>query len=342
MISFGLIGYGKIGERHAEHITAHPEARLESVFDIKADRLNLFRNRYKDLKTHDSLKGILSDPDIDIISICTPNATHAEIAIAAMKAGKHVLVEKPMAISKVDCEGMIHIALKTGKSLFVVKQNRFNPPVQAVKQLIDEKKLGKIYSVAVNCYWNRNEWYYKSSDWKGKKKMEGGTLFTQFSHFIDVIYYLLGDMHILHAQMANVSHRGMIEFEDTGVVSFLLKESNAPGVLHYTTSAFQKNMEGSITIFAENATIKIGGKYLNTIDYQSTQGFDITDLPVGAAPNSYGDYEGSMSNHDKVIDNVIKSLQGRVEIMTNAYDGLKTVEIIENIYHVAINNGTLT
>lgn len=340
MISFGLIGYGKIGERHAEHIIAHPEAKLHSVFDIKADRLNLFRNKYRGIRTHDSLKGILSDPEIDIISICTPNATHAEIAIASMKAGKHVLVEKPMAISKVDCEGMIHIALKTGKSLFVVKQNRFNPPVQAVKQLLEDKKLGKIYSVAVNCYWNRNEWYYKSSDWKGKKAMEGGTLFTQFSHFIDVIYYLLGDMHILHAQMANVSHKGMIEFEDTGVVSFLLKESNAPGVLHYTTSTFQRNMEGSITIFAENATIKIGGKYLNTIDYQSTNGFDITDLPAGATANTYGDYEGSMSNHDKVIDNVIQSLHGKVEIMTNAYDGLKTVEIIENIYLVAVNNGS--
>ena len=339
MTIFGLIGYGKIGERHVEHIIAHPEAQLHSIFDIKADRLNLFRNKYKGIQTYDSLKGILSDPAIDIITICTPNSTHADIAIAAMKAGKHVLVEKPMAISKVDCEGMIHIALKTGKSLFVVKQNRFNPPVQAVKKLVDEKKLGKILSVSVNCYWNRNEWYYKSSDWKGKKAFDGGTLFTQFSHFIDVSYYLLGDMQILHAQMANVSHKGMIEFEDTGIVSFLLKDSHAPGVLHYTTSAFQKNMEGSITIFAENATIKIGGKYLNTIDYQSTSGFDITDLPAGAASNNYGDYEGSMSNHDKVIDNVIQSLNGKVEIMTNAYDGLKTVEIIENIYQVAVHTG---
>ena len=340
MTTFGLIGYGNIGERHVEHIIAHPEAQLHSIFDIKADRLNLFRNKYKGIQTYDSLKGILNDPAIDIITICTPNSTHADIAIAAMKAGKHVLVEKPMAISKVDCEGMIHIALKTGKSLFVVKQNRFNPPVQAVKKLVDEKKLGKILSVSVNCYWNRNEWYYKSSDWKGKKAFDGGTLFTQFSHFIDVIYYLLGDMQILHAQMANVSHKGMIEFEDTGIVSFLLKDSHAPGVLHYTTSAFQKNMEGSITIFAENATIKIGGKYLNTIDYQSTNGFDITDLPAGAASNNYGDYEGSMSNHDKVIDNVIQSLNGKVEIMTNAYDGLKTVEIIENIYQVAVHTGS--
>ena len=335
MIKFGLIGYGKIGERHVHHILAHPDATLTGVFDIKSDRLNYFRNQYKGQETYDSLQAILKDPDIDIISICTPNSTHSDIAIAAMTAGKHVLVEKPMAIRKKDCEGMIHIALKTGKSLFVVKQNRFNPPVQAVKKLIDEQKLGKIYSVAVNCFWNRNEWYYKNSDWKGKKTFDGGTLYTQFSHFIDIIYYLLGDVNILHAQLANVSHRGLIEFEDTGIVSFRLKDSGAPGVLHYTTSAFQKNMEGSITIFAEHGTIKIGGQYLNTIEYQATNGFDIEGLPQGGPANQYGDYEGSMSNHDLVIDNVIRSLQGHEEIMTNAYDGLKTVEIIENIYNKA-------
>jgi len=335
VIKFGLIGYGKIGERHVHHILAHPDATLTGVFDIKSDRLNYFRNQYKGQETYDSLQAILKDPDIDIISICTPNSTHSDIAIAAMTAGKHVLVEKPMAIRKKDCEGMIHIALKTGKSLFVVKQNRFNPPVQAVKKLIDEQKLGKIYSVAVNCFWNRNEWYYKNSDWKGKKTFDGGTLYTQFSHFIDIIYYLLGDVNILHAQLANVSHRGLIEFEDTGIVSFRLKDSGAPGVLHYTTSAFQKNMEGSITIFAEHGTIKIGGQYLNTIEYQATNGFDIEGLPQGGPANQYGDYEGSMSNHDLVIDNVIRSLQGHEEIMTNAYDGLKTVEIIENIYNKA-------
>jgi UDP-N-acetyl-2-amino-2-deoxyglucuronate dehydrogenase len=332
VIKFGLIGYGKIGERHVHHILAHKEARLTGVFDIKTDRLNYFRNQHKGQGTFDSLQAILQEPDIDIISICTPNSTHSDIAIAAMQAGKHVLVEKPMAIRKKDCEGMIHIALKTGKSLFVVKQNRFNPPVQAVKKLMDENRLGKIYSVAVNCFWNRSEWYYKHSDWKGKKAFDGGTLYTQFSHFIDIIYYLLGDVSILHAQLANVSHRGLIEFEDTGIVSFRLKDSGAPGVLHYTTSAFQKNMEGSITIFAEHGTIKIGGQYLNTIEYQATNGFDIQGLPLSGPANQYGDYEGSMSNHDLVIDNVIRSLQGHEEIMTNAYDGLKTVEIIENIY----------
>ncbi len=339
MTVFGLIGYGKIGERHANCISVHPDALLAGAFDIKKERLNLFADLYKDALAYKSVEEVIHDKRIDIVSICTPNYTHADITIAALQAGKHVLVEKPMAIKKVDCEAMIHTSLKTGKSLFVVKQNRFNPPVQAVKKLLDEKKMGKIYSISINCYWNRNENYYRQSDWKGKKALDGGTLFTQFSHFIDVVYYLFGDMKVLYAQLANVGHQGLIEFEDTGVVSFILNEYNAPGVLHYTTSAFKKNMEGSITIFAEYATIKIGGKYLNTIDYQVTDGFDIRDIPVSGSANQYGDYEGSMSNHDQVIDNVIKSLQGVGEIMANAYDGLKSVEIIENIYQIANTNG---
>lgn len=340
MISFAIVGLGKIGERHAMHIDSHDEAYLTGGFDIRKDRNDLFHKNYPDARIFSSLDALLQDDTIDIVSVCTPNYTHAEIVIACLQAGRHVLVEKPMAIKKVDCENMIHMSLKSGKSLFVVKQNRFNPPVQAVKNLLDHKKLGRILTIAVQCYWNRSESYYRSSDWKGIKELDGGTLFTQFSHFIDVVYYLLGDMRILHAQLANVNHQGLIEFEDTGIVSFQLTEHHAPGVLHYTTAAFDHNMEGSITIFAERGTIKIGGKYLNTIEYQATDGFDITDIPESSSANLYGDYEGSMSNHDKVIDNVIKSLQGKTEIMTNAYDGLKTVEIIENIYHAAGNGRT--
>lgn len=332
MISFAIVGFGKIGERHAMHIEAHDDARLAGAFDIKEERNKLFGEYYPKANAYASLKDLLHDESVDIISVCTPNYTHADIALECMQAGKHVLVEKPMAIRKADCENMIHMALKSGKSLFVVKQNRFNPPVQAVKDLITNKKLGRILSIAIQCYWNRGEAYYRSSDWKGIKALDGGTLFTQFSHFIDVAYYLFGDMHILHAVLANVGHQGVIEFEDTGIVSFLLKEHQAPGVLHYTTAAFDHNMEGSITLFAERATIKIGGKYLNTIEYQATDGFEIDAIPESSPANRYGDYEGSMSNHDKVIENVIYSLQGKGQIMTNAYDGLKTVEIIENIY----------
>lgn len=333
-INFGIIGCGHIGKRHVKHILAHPQAAVQGVYDILEDRTQQLA---QDATTSacSSMNELLSRSDIDIVNVCTPNGTHYEVAMAALNAGKHVLVEKPMAIKKAHCEEMVKTALNKNLSLFVVKQNRFNPPVQAVKQLIDSHKLGKLYMVTMNCFWNRNDQYYLNSDWKGTKDLDGGTLFTQYSHFIDVIYYLFGDLEVLDGITANVAHDKLIDFEDSGCLIFRFKENGALGNLNYTTACYRQNMEGSITIFAENATIKIGGKYLNTIDYQATKDFDIKDLPTSNPANNYGYYEGSMSNHDKVIHNVVEALNGREPIMTNAYDGLKVVEIIEKMYKVA-------
>ena len=339
MITFAVIGYGRIGERHARLIEEHPDVRLAGAFDIQQDRLKIFHGIFPDKKVYSSFEEVLADDQVQIVSICTPNYNHASLSIEALQHGKHVLVEKPMAISREDCARMIEASLASNKSLFVVKQNRFNPPVQAVKNLLEKDKLGRILSVAVNCYWNRSESYYRSSDWKGIKALDGGTLFTQFSHFIDILYYFFGDIEILYAHLTNANHAGLIEFEDTGVVTFLLKSHHAVGVIHYTTNAFHHNMEGSITIFAERATIKIGGPYLNKIVYEATDGFETGPLPESNPPNQYGDYEGSMSNHERVIDHVIRSLQGdHVTAQTNIYDALKTVEIIENIYNIAVHD----
>ena len=331
-LKFAIIGCGRIGQRHAVHI--QNSGMLAAVCDVIPEKAQEVGKKYN-ANAYTSIEDLLkAEEHLDVIAICTPNGLHAEHSIKALKAGINVLCEKPMALSVRECGEMIKTAENANKRLFIVKQNRFNPPVEAIKKLLDEEKLGKIYSVQLNCFWNRDAAYYHNS-WKGTKKLDGGTLFTQFSHFIDLLYWMIGDVKQAKAFTGNYAHEGMIEFEDTGVISFLLSEHNAPGVMHYTTSAFQKNMEGSITIFAERATIKIGGKYLNAIEYQVTDGFDIGDIPESSPANNYGDYEGSMSNHDKVIDNVVKSLQGKGEIMTNAYDGLKTVEIIENIYQLA-------
>lgn len=334
-VRFGIIGYGKIGERHAAHIDAHPDANLHGAFDTDPSRNYFFQSNYPKATAFPSLKDLLSTDEIDIVSVCTPNSTHAPIAIESIKAGKHVLVEKPMCLTRQEADEMIATANIYDRHLFVVKQNRFNPPVATVKKLIDEGRLGKIYSASLNCYWNRNEKYYTSSSWKGTRQYDGGTLFTQFSHFIDVLFYLLGPLEVVSANLINAAHQGLIEFEDTGVVSFMLTRHQSPAVLHYTTAAYNQNMEGSLTIFAENATIRIGGKYLNIISYQATNGFEITAEETSGSPNQYGDYEGSMSNHDKVIDNVIKTLQGSESIMTNADDGKFTVGIIEDVYRVA-------
>ena len=328
-MKFAIIGCGRIAKRHAEHISKRGE--LVAVCDIKEDRAKELANSF-DARYYTKIEDLLQEEkDVDLVSICTPNGLHAQHTIKALNAGYNVLCEKPMALSVQDCGAMINTSLKTNKQLFIVKQNRFNPPVQAVKKLLDEEKLGKILSVQLNCFWNRNPDYYNSSDWKGTKDLDGGTLYTQFSHFIDLLYYLIGDIKETKGFSGNYDHKDTIEFEDTGAVAIKFF-NGAIGTINYTVNSYKKNMEGSITIFAERGTLKIGGQYLNELDYQVIDGDEITDLPTGNPPNNYGTYFGSMSNHDKVYDNVIDVFNHKAQIATNAFEGMKTVEIIERIY----------
>lgn len=334
--NFALIGCGRIGQRHAEHIVDY--GNLVAVCDIdhsKAKHLGLFHkvNYYTDL---DEL--FINEQDIDVVAICTPNGLHACHTIKALKSGHHVLCEKPMSTNVHECGEMIQAAEKASKRLFIVKQNRFNPPVIAVKELIDTNQLGKIFTVQLNCFWNRNPEYYNTSNWKGTKDLDGGTLFTQFSHFIDLLYFMIGDVKTAHAFVGNFNHEKEIEFEDNGVVA-LEFYNGVLGTINYTVNSFQKNMEGSITIFAEKGTVKIGGQYLNELEYQNIEDFEIVDLPKGNPPNMYGQYIGSMSNHAQVYENVIDVLNNGGVIATNGFEGLKTVEIIDKILRSANENG---
>ena len=331
-INFAIIGCGRIGNRHAEHI--NNLGNLVAVCDIDDKKLNDLGNKFGARK-YTSIDELLEKENgVDVISICSPNGLHAEQTIAAFRAGFHVLCEKPMALSVYDCGRMIKEAEWANKRLFVVKQNRYNPPVDAVRELIQSGKLGEIYNVQLNCFWNRNPEYYNDSDWKGTKKLDGGTLFTQYSHFIDLLYFLIGDIKDVKAYTSNFNHKQEMEFEDSGVV-VLKFVNNALGTINYTVNSFNKNMEGSLTIFSEKGTVKIGGQYLNELEYQSFDDFKIENLPKGNPPNQYGKYTGSMSNHDKVYENVIDVLQNEGIITTNGFEGLKTVEIIEKIYYIA-------
>lgn len=327
-LRFAIIGCGRIAQRHAEHV--YNKAVLAAVCDTVPEKANELAAKYGAVAFYSAEDLLREATDVDIVSVCSPNGLHALHSIQSLQAGKHVLCEKPMALTADDCGKMIQMAEKNNRRLFAIKQNRYNPPVAAVKKLIDEGMLGKIYSVQLNCFWNRNEDYYRNS-WKGTKNLDGGTLYTQFSHFIDLLYWMIGDVQDVKAMMDNFHHKGMIEFEDTGVV--LLKFTNgAIGTINYTVNSFQKNMEGSLTIFAEKGTVKIGGQYLNELEYQQIEGFSIDNLPEGNKPNNYGNYVGSMSNHNLVYDNVIEVLEKGGSITTSAFEGLKTVEIIEKIY----------
>lgn len=328
-IRFGIIGCGRIAQRHAEHINNTNGCKLVATCDIEFEKAKDLAQKY-DVLPYELITDFLENDEIDVVSICSPNGLHAAHSISSLLAGKHVLCEKPMAISVHDCGEMIKAAEKANKRLFVIKQNRYNPPVAAVKNLIDNGQLGTICNVQLSCFWNRNNNYYANS-WKGTNELDGGTLFTQFSHFVDLLYYLIGDIKEVEAFGGNFQHQDIIEFEDTGVVIFKFY-NGALGTMNYTVNSYQKNMEGSLTIFGDKGSVKIGGQYINELEYQNIEGFEILNLEKGNKPNNYGEYQGSMSNHDKVYENLVEVLVNGASATTNMFEGLKTVEIIEKIY----------
>jgi UDP-N-acetyl-2-amino-2-deoxyglucuronate dehydrogenase len=332
-LRFGIIGCGRIARRHASHIIN--KGSLVAACDIIKEKANELGVKHN-IAVYDCIDDLLQyEKSIDVIAVCTPNGLHAEHTIKSLQSGFHVLCEKPMALRESEAKEMINAARLAGKQLFIVKQNRYNPPVIAVKKALDEGRLGKVYSVQLNCFWNRNADYYTDA-WRGTMALDGGTLFTQFSHFIDLLYWMIGDVKQINAVLANYAHKGIIEFEDTGAV-LLQFENGAIGILNYTVNSYGKNMEGSLTLFCEKGTIKIGGQYLNQLEYQDIEGYQIDHVPAGNTANNYGTYEGSMSNHDKVYDNLIDVLQHNAIATTPPEDGLKTVAIIEKIYQAAVH-----
>lgn len=329
MIHFAIVGFGHIGKRHAEHIRNNPECKLVAICDTDTAVIEQLPD--KEISYYPNIEDLLSATTAEVICICSPNYLHAAHTVAALEAGKHVVVEKPMAMSVAECDAMIAAADAHNRIIFAVKQNRYNPPVAAVKELVQSGRLGKIFMMQVNCFWNRSDQYYAQSDWRGSKEKDGGCLFTQFSHFIDILYYLNGPLESASGVLTNFAHQHNTEFEDTG--SFILKAANGAVInFNFSTCAYEKNMEGSITILAERGTLKIGGQYLNTLEYQCIEGEALPQINIVAKENDYGLYKGSMSNHDKVIQNVVDVLNHNHEVMTGAAEGKEVIRMIEMMY----------
>jgi predicted dehydrogenase len=189
--------------------------------------------------------------------------------------------------------------------------------------------------VQLHCYWNRDERYYLPGGWHGTADLDGGTLFTQFSHFIDMMYWLFGDITDIEACFADFNNAGMTDFEDTGVVHFRFTESGAIGSLNYSTSVWDKNLESSMLIVAENGSVKIGGQYMDKVEYCHIKDYEMPKLQPTNPGNDYGAYKGSAQNHHFVIRNVVDVLSSddpSQAITTNVMEGLKVVDIIERIY----------
>ena len=331
MIKFSIIGFGHIGRRHTTNANEFPNCKVVAVVDINpaAKDHELFPKGAQYFATLEAF--LEAKVDSDVVNLATPNGFHCKYAIKCLEAGYHVVIEKPMGLSKAECEAVIFKSLQMSKQVFVVKQNRYSPPSKWMKDIVETKRIGDVLSVQVNCYWNRDNRYYKLGGWKGTLELDGGTLFTQFSHFIDIMYWVFGDIKNIKASFADFNHRELTEFEDTGLVNFEFVNGGL-GCINFSTSVWDTNMESSITVVGSKGSFKVGGQYMNEVEYCHIENYTMPELPPTNAPNDYGPFKGSAAKHHYVIENVVNTLEGRDTITANAREGLKVVDIIERIY----------
>ncbi len=332
VVSFVVVGLGRIGKRHIDVIRRISNAKLVAVCDVlPQEEFGLENLEVPFFSNIDDL--LNSNINFDVVDICTPNGFHAEQAIKSLAKKYHVLLEKPMALTKLDAERIVNASEQSSCGVFCVMQNRYSPPSVWLKQIITEGRLGKIYMVQLNCYWNRDERYYAPRNWHGTVDRDGGTLFTQFSHFIDIMYWLFGDITNIQGNFHDFSHQSLTDFEDSGVVSFDFVNGGM-GSLNYSTSVWDKNLESSIIIIGENGTVKVAGQYMNEVEYCHIKDYEMPQLAPSNPPNDYGTYKGSAQNHHYVIQNVVEKLQESGTITTNVLEGMKVIDIIERIYQV--------
>ncbi|MFT5158126.1 MAG: UDP-N-acetyl-2-amino-2-deoxyglucuronate dehydrogenase [Bacteroidia bacterium] len=359
-ITIAICGFGHIGRRHTTIAANYPGVKVVAIIDPDQEVVNhtLFPESAQHFETLDQY--LKSKINADVLTIATPNGLHIPLALKALSNNHHVVIEKPMGLNRLDCEQVVFKALQVNKQVFVVKQNRYSPPSKWLKQVVDNKNLGDIYMVQVNCYWNRDERYYGAPNengrstgklvnpteimedrrnrglhaWKGSKPLDGGVLFTQFSHFIDIMFWVFGDINNIKTNLNNFNHPDNTEFEDSGSTIFNFIQGGM-GVLNFSTSVWDTNLESSITVIGSKGSLKIGGQYMNEIEYCHIKDYDMPALPPTNPPNDYGPFKGSAANHHYVIENVVNTLQGKDTITANALEGLKVVDIIERIYNAA-------
>lgn len=328
-VKFAIVGCGHIGKKHAELVAKHPGAELVATIDPAYDQFEILGAKVNHFQSLDDF--FKQNQGVDVLNICTPNGLHAQQAIQCLEEDCHVVIEKPIALKIEDANAILEAANNSGKYVFPVVQNRYSSTVKWLKKLIDENALGDVYMIQLNCFWNRDEHYYTKGSWHGTLALDGGPLYTQFSHFIDVLNWIFGKITNVNSKFYNFNHQSNTEFEDSGLITFEIGEGTA-GTISYSTSVFQSNFESSITVIAERGTVKIGGQYMNSVEYCQINGTEKPILDEHPIVNDYGSYKGSASNHHRVIDNVVNVIKGLSKPDISLKDGVDVVDVISHIY----------
>lgn len=325
ILNFGLLGCGMAAEVHAGAIKSLENACLFGVADADKSRAASFAEK-QGVKSYKNFDELLLDESIDAVCICTPNGFHAQNAIAALNAGKHVVVEKPLALNKSDCDAVNEAVEKSGKTLSVISQLRFSEDVAAVKKVIDEGKLGKIVLASAYLKYWRSPEYYSEGKWKGSKELDGGILMNQGVHGVDLLLYLAGNASVVSAKSKTLFHN--IEADDTSV-ALLEFENGALGVIEASTCAYPGHERRIEIIGSQGTAILIENRIEKLfIDGKELTGADI--LPKGGSANDPAaiDYLG----HARQINNFINSILHEEKLFIDANEGAKAPMLIEQIY----------
>ena len=328
-VRVALVGCGRISRNHLEAIDRVDGIELVAVADSDLARAKAIGGE-QGVPAFGSLEEMLAEVPSDLVSICTPSGLHPQHGMIAAKAGRHVLTEKPMAISLAGADDLVQACDAAGVHLFVVKQNRLNPPVQLLRRAIEKGRFGRIYSANVTVRWTRPQEYYDAEPWRGTWEFDGGAIMNQASHYVDLMQWLVGPVESVMAKTATQARR--IEAEDSGVA--LLKfRSGALGVIEVTVLTYPRNLEGSITILGEKGSVKIGGTAVNRVEHWTFADYDDDDKLVEAAntnpPTVYG------FGHEGYYSNVLPVLHGEAKPDTDGRAGRKSLELILGIYESA-------
>ncbi len=329
-IKLGLIGCGRISKNHFEAISQIPEAEFVACADILEDKARQAAETYGIKNWYTDHLEMLQKEELDAVSICTPSGLHPALGIDVASHKVNVITEKPMGISIESADKLIKACDANKVKLFVVKQNRLNSTMQLLKNAIEKNRFGRIFLAQSNVFWQRPQAYYDAEKWRGTWEFDGGAFMNQASHYVDALYWLLGNVESVMAYTSTMARH--IEAEDTGC-AILHFRSGAICTLNVTMLTYPKNFEGSITIIGENGTVKVGGMAVNKIEKWEFEDYDDDDRIAQDAnyqpPNVYG------FGHNPYYRNVVDVLLNNDRIFTDGRDGRKSVEIIQAIYQSA-------
>jgi UDP-N-acetyl-2-amino-2-deoxyglucuronate dehydrogenase len=333
MIRIALLGCGRISQKHIQAISSLEKklgaCKLVAVCDLVKDRADKWSKELS-VPAFRSLNEMIvrMSNEIDVVSILTPSGLHAEHTVEVAKHGKHVIVEKPMALTLSDADAMISACDAAGVRLFVVKQNRYNAAVQKARSALESGRFGKLVMGTVRVRWCRTQQYYDQAPWRGTWALDGGVFSNQASHHVDLLQWMLGDVESVYA----VSRTALvdIEAEDTGIATLKFKNGSL-GIIEATTATRPKDLEGSLSILGENGTVEIGGFAVNEMKVWNFINPEPSDAGVVGGvvekpDNVYG------FGHQHYYENVIESLKSQKRALVDGLEGRRSLELISAIY----------